>query len=349
METAYNTALDRQITLTVQSRCKFAPLVQSIEMKVTDYFAAAEGQTLISFEVLPPLKGGSMQAIFDTLDPLMEFKPPFIDVTYHREEYIYKRRPSGYYEKTAIRKRPGTVGICASIMHRYGVDAVPHMLCGGFSRQETENALIDLAFLDVQNVLALRGDARKFEGKFIPEPEGNHYAIDLVKQISNMNNGRYLDNLVDDGSKTNFCIGVAGYPEKHFEAPNMEMELKRAKDKIDAGADYIVTQMFFNNDKYFEYVDACRAVGINVPIVPGLKPITKLYQLNSIPRLFHVDLPKDLVKAITTAKDAQGRIDAGVEWCIAQSKELKAKGVPCLHYYTMGDSDTIARIGKAVL
>ncbi|PHI20547.1 methylenetetrahydrofolate reductase [NAD(P)H] [Lewinellaceae bacterium SD302] len=318
-------------------------------MKVTDYFKAAEGETLISFEVLPPLKGGSMQAIFDTLDPLMEFKPPFIDVTYHREEFVYKRRESGYYEKTAIRKRPGTVGICASIMHRYGVDAVPHLLCGGFTRQETENALIDLAFLDVQNILALRGDARKFEGKFIPEKEGNNYAIDLVRQIDDMNQGKYLDNLVEDGTKTNFCIGVAGYPEKHFEAPNMGMELQRAKEKIDAGADYIVTQMFFNNDKYFEYVDACRAAGINVPIVPGLKPLTKLYQLNSIPRLFHVDLPDDLVNAISSAKDAAGRKQAGVEWCIAQSKELKAKGAPCLHYYTMGDSDTIAKIGKAVL
>lgn len=318
-------------------------------MKVTDYFKAAEGETLISFEVLPPLKGGSMQAIFDALDPLMEFKPPFIDVTYHREEFVYKRRESGYYEKTAIRKRPGTVGICAAIMHRYGVDAVPHLLCGGFTRQETENALIDLAFLDVQNILALRGDARKFEGKFIPEKDGNNYAIDLVRQISDMNTGKYLDDLIEDGTKTNFCIGVAGYPEKHFEAPNMAMELQRTKEKIDAGADYIVTQMFFDNDKFFQYVDACRAAGINVPIVPGLKPITKLYQLNSIPRLFHVDLPGDLVHAISSAKDAEGRRQAGVEWCIAQSQELKAKGVPCLHYYTMGDSSTIAKIGKAVL
>lgn len=318
------------------------------DMKVTDYFKAAEGQTLISFEVLPPLKGGSMQAIFETLDPLMEFKPPFIDVTYHREEYVYKRRPSGYYEKTSIRKRPGTVGICASIMHRYGVDAVPHLLCGGFTRQDTENALIDLNFLDVQNVLALRGDARKFEGKFIPEAEGHHYALDLVKQISDMNQGRYLDDLVEEGAKTKFCIGIAGYPEKHFEAPNMGIDLAYTKAKIEAGADYIVTQMFFDNDKYFAYVDACRAAGINVPIVPGLKPITKLYQLNSIPRLFHVDLPDDLVKAVTSAKDAKGRTQAGVEWCIQQSKELKKRGVPCLHYYTMGDSATIRKICETV-
>lgn len=319
-------------------------------MRVTEYFEKAKGDTLVSFEVLPPLKGGSMQAIFDALDPLMEFKPPFIDVTYHREEFIYKRRASGYYEKTAIRKRPGTVGICAAIMHRYGVDAVPHLLCGGFTKQDTENALIDLAFLDVQNVLALRGDARKFEGKFIPEPEGHHYASELVEQITDMNKGKYLDELVNgyEATKTNFCIGVAGYPEKHFEAPNLDIDLRYVKKKIEAGADYIVTQMFFDNQKYFDYVDACRAAGINVPIVPGLKPLTKLYQLTSIPRLFHVDLPEDLVKAVTKAKDAEGRRLAGIEWCIAQSKELKERGVPCLHYYTMGDSSTIHQIASAV-
>ena len=317
-------------------------------MRVTDYIDQADGRTLISFEVLPPLKGGSMQAIFDSLDPLMEFKPPFIDVTYHREEYVYKKRASGYYEKAAIRKRPGTVGICAAIMHRYGVDAVPHMLCGGFTKQETENALIDLGFLDVQNVLALRGDARKFEGKFIPEKEGHHYASDLVEQIRDMNQGNYLDDLTDQAAKTNFCVGVAGYPEKHFEAPNMEIDLRYIKKKIDAGADYIVTQMFFDNRKYFAYVDACRAAGIDVPIVPGLKPITKLYQLNSIPRHFHVDLPDDLVNAITDAKDAAGRTQAGIEWCVAQSKELKERGAPVLHYYTMGDSSTIQAIAKEV-
>lgn len=319
-------------------------------MRVTDYFEQANGKTLISFEVLPPLKGGSMQAIFDMLDPLMEFKPPFIDVTYHREEYVYKKRESGYYEKASIRKRPGTVGICAAIMHRYGVDAVPHLLCGGFTRQDTENALIDLGFLDVQNVLALRGDARKFEGKFIAEKEGHNYASDLVTQINDMNNGKYLDDLTDtdEASKTNFCIGVAGYPEKHFEAPNMEIDLRYIKQKIDAGANYIVTQMFFDNQKYFDYVDACRAAGINVPIVPGLKPLTKLYQLNSIPRLFYIDLPDQLVRSITTAKTAEARRQVGIEWCIAQSKELKARGVPCLHYYTMGDSSTIQAIAKAV-
>jgi len=317
-------------------------------MKVTDYFENANGNTLISFEVLPPLKGGSMKAIFDTLDPLMEFKPPFIDVTYHREEFIYVKKKTGYYEKTAIRKRPGTVGICAAIMHRYGVDAVPHLICGGFTKEETENVLIDLNFLDINNVLALRGDARKFDGKFIPEKDGHGYALDMVKQIQDMNSGKYLDDNIENGEKTNFCIGIAGYPEKHFEAPNLESDLDFAKQKVEAGANYIVTQMFFDNKYYFEFVDRCREMGINVPIVPGLKPLTKKYQLNSIPRLFHLDLPQDLATGILAAKDAKGRKEVGIEWCIQQSKELKAKGVPCLHYYTMGDVETIKRIVEKV-
>lgn len=317
-------------------------------MKVTEYFEKAKDQTLISFEVLPPLKGGRMQDIFDALDPLMEFKPPFIDVTYHREEFIYNKRASGYYEKIAIRKRPGTVGICASIMHRYGVDAVPHLICGGFTSEDTENALIDLNFLNINNVLALRGDARQFEGRFIPEEGGHAYALDLVKQVSDMNRGKYLDFNIANGAPTDFCIGIAGYPEKHFESPNLELDLEHTKAKIDAGANYIVTQMFFDNSKYFAYVDACRAAGITVPIVPGLKPLTKQYQLNSIPRLFHIDMPSDLVNAINNAKTAEARVDVGTEWCIAQSKELKAAGVPCLHYYTMSDSAIVRKIAEAV-
>ncbi|NRA51194.1 MAG: methylenetetrahydrofolate reductase [NAD(P)H] [Phaeodactylibacter sp.] len=317
-------------------------------MKVTEYFEKANGQTLISFEVLPPLKGGSMKAIFDTLDPLMEFKPPFIDVTYHREEFIYKMRSSGYYEKTSIRKRPGTVGICAAIMHRYGVDAVPHLICGGFTKEDTENALIDLNFLNINNVLALRGDARKFDGKFIPEENGHPYAIDLVKQIADMNEGKYLDSNIEKGAKSDFCIGIAGYPEKHFEAPNMDADMEFTKAKIEAGADYIVTQMFFDNQKYFDYVEKCRANGINVPIVPGLKPMTKKYQLSALPRIFHIDLPDDLVNGIRNAKDGEARRQVGIEWCIQQSKELKAAGAPCLHYYTMGDAQTIQQIAEAV-
>jgi methylenetetrahydrofolate reductase (NADPH) len=317
-------------------------------MKVTEYFANAQGQTLISFEILPPLKGGSMKDIFKSLDPLMEFKPPFIDVTYHREEFIYKRRDSGYYEKAAIRKRPGTVGICAAIMHRYGVDAVPHLLCGGFSKEETENVLIDLNFLNIKNVLALRGDARKFESKFVPEPDGHHYAIDMVKQISDMNHGKYLDSNIEHGTETDFCIGIAGYPEKHFEAPNMESDLYWAKKKVEAGADYIVTQMFFDNKKFFAFEKMCREAGIKVPIVPGLKPLTKRYQLNSIPRHFYIDLPEDLAKAMLAADNAEERRQVGIEWCAMQSKELKAAGVPCLHYYTMGDADTVKAIVEQV-
>jgi methylenetetrahydrofolate reductase (NADPH) len=289
-----------------------------------------------------------MQDIFNLLDPLMEFKPPFIDVTYHREEYIYKKQDSGYYEKTAIRKRPGTVGICAAIMHRYEVDAVPHLICGGFNREDTENALIDLNFLEINNVLALRGDALQFDSKFVPEPGGNAYALDLVKQVDDMNHGRYLDENIENGQKTNFCIGIAGYPEKHFEAPNMESDLAFIKKKVEAGADYIVTQMFFDNKKYFEYVESCRNAGIHIPIVPGLKPMTKLYQLSSIPRHFYINLPEDLVSAFLSAKTMEAKRQVGIEWCVAQSQELKAAGVPCLHYYTMGDVDTIKKIAESV-
>lgn len=318
-------------------------------MKVTEHFKKAKDKTLVSFEVLPPLKGGSMQAIFNTLDALMEFKPPFIDVTYHREEFIYNKRASGYYEKTAIRKRPGTVGICAAIMHRYGVDAVPHLICGGFSVEETENALIDLNFLGINNVLALRGDARQFEDKFTPEEDGHKYALDMVRQIVGMNEGRYLDTNIVNGEKTDFCVGVAGYPEKHFEAPNPATDLHYTKQKVDAGAGYIVTQMFFDNRKYFDYVDACRKIGIDVPIVPGLKPLTKRYQLNSIPRKFFVNLPEALVSEIQKAKTDEAVQQIGIEWCIQQSRELKAAGVPCLHYYTMGNAATSRAIAEAVV
>lgn len=318
-------------------------------MKVTDYFDKSNDQTLISFEVLPPIKGGGINSIFKTLDPLMEFKPPFIDVTYHREEYVYKANKNGYYEKTSIRKRPGTVGICTAIMHRYGIESVPHLLCGGFSREETEDVLIDLNFLSIKNVLALRGDARKFETSFSPTPGGHHYAIDLVRQIRNMNEGNYLDDNIENGQKTNFCIGVAGYPEKHFEAPNMGTDLELTKAKIEAGGEYIVTQMFFDNKAYFKYLEDCKNIGINVPVVPGIKPLTQFYQLSSIPRFFHVNIPEDLSREVLKVKDDRKKVkEVGIEWCIQQSKELKAAGVPCIHYYTMGDSKTIRRIAEAV-
>jgi len=316
-------------------------------MRITEYFEKSKGETLVSFEVLPPLKGGSMADIFNTLDPLMEFNPPFIDVTYHREEYVYNKQASGYYEKTSIRKRPGTVGICASIMHRYGVDAIPHLICGGFTKEETENALIDLNFLGINNVLALRGDARQFEDKFLPEPNGHKYAVELVKQISDMNEGIYLDMNIEKGAKTDFCIGVAGYPEKHFESPNFDQDIQRLKEKIDAGASYIVTQLFFDNQKFFNFSEACKKAGIHVPIVPGLKPFTKKYQLNSIPRKFFVDFPEDLVKEVLKT-DEKNINQLGIEWCTAQSKELKAAGVPCIHFYTMGDTKTTYEIVKGI-
>lgn len=316
-------------------------------MKITEYFEKANNRSFVSFEVLPPLKGGSMSDIFKVLDPLMEFKPPFIDVTYHRQEYVYNKKPTGYYEKTAIRKRPGTVGICAAIMHRYGIDAIPHLICGGFSIEETENALIDLNFLGINNVLALRGDARQFEDRFIPEPEGHKYAVELVQQISNMNQGLYQDSNIEKGTPTDFCIGVAGYPEKHYEAPNPSIDMQHLKMKIEAGASYIVTQMFFDNDKFFQFRDNCIKSGIKVPIVAGLKPITSKKQLTAIPRKFYINFPDELVKEIVKADDRHVK-QIGIEWCIAQSKELKSKGVPCIHYYTMGDTDTIYNIVEKI-
>ena len=318
-------------------------------MKVTDYFNQSAGRTLVSFEILPPLKGGSMHDIFKLLDALMEFKPPFIDVTYHREEYVYTKHESGYYEKTAIRKRPGTVGICAAIMHKYGVEAVPHLICGGFTKEDTENALIDLNFLDIKNVLALRGDGMTFEDKFNPTPGGHAYALDLVRQITDMNNGKYLDPNIEKGSRTDFCIGIAGYPEKHFEAPNMEYDLHFTAEKIKAGADYIVTQMYFDHKKFSEYVRKCREMGITVPIVPGIKPLTKKYQLASIPRMFFVNMPDDLVKEAAKATTDLAMADLGVEWAIMQCKHLIEEKVPCIHFYTMGDVKTISRILKGIM
>jgi methylenetetrahydrofolate reductase (NADPH) len=305
-------------------------------------------KTLFSIEILPPLKGKSIQSIYDGIDPLMEFKPAFVDVTYHREEYIYKKRDGGYLEKVSIRKRPGTVGICAAIMNKYDVEAVPHIICGGFTKEETENALIDLQFLGIDNVLALRGDSIKTEPSFVPEPGGHHYALDLVTQINQMNKGKYMDDEMKDAAPTNFCIGIAGYPEKHFEAPNLISDLKYLKAKVDAGAEYIVTQMFFDNKKYFEFVNVCKQNGINVPIIPGLKIFSSKKQLTALPKIFHIDIPQPFYEELEKCKDDKQIKEVGIKWCVEQSKELLKANVPCLHYYTMGTSEATRTVAKAV-
>jgi methylenetetrahydrofolate reductase (NADPH) len=315
-------------------------------MKVTEHIEAAKGKTLFSLEIIPPKKGDSIDTLFNHIDPLMEFNPPFIDVTYHREEYVYKQRENGLLEKKTIRKRPGTVGICAAIKNKYKVDPVPHIICGGFTKEETENALIDLNFLGIDNVLVLRGDSISGEMSFKPEPDGNAHALDLVNQVVSMNKGQYLDDDLQNAMPADFCIGIAGYPEKHFEAPNLKSDLKYLKQKVEAGADYIVTQMFFDNAKYFEFVDKCRAEGINVPIIPGLKPIKTKNHMTVLPSIFHIDIPDDLYSAIEKCKNNAEIQEVGVEWGIKQSKELMAAGVPVLHYYSMGKSDSVYRIAK---
>lgn len=317
-------------------------------MKVTEHIANAK-DTLVSFEVLPPLKGKTITSLYDHLDPLMEFKPSWINVTYHRSETMFKKKTDGTFEKVEVRKRPGTVGICAAIMNHYKIDAVPHLICGGFTKRETEDALIDLNFLGIDNVLVLRGDAAKNEASFEAEPNGNAYAIDLLKQVGDLNNGIYQDKDIQNGSKTNFCMGIAGYPEKHFEAPNLEIDLKRLKEKVDAGAEYIMTQMFFDNQKFFDFVTACRAMDINIPIIPGLKPLTTKKQLSVLPRIFHVDIPTELsIEVMKCKTDAEVEI-VGAKWLIQQSKELKAFGVPVLHYYTLGKPKIIHDVVKEII
>jgi methylenetetrahydrofolate reductase (NADPH) len=315
-------------------------------MKVIEHLNQAK-DTLFSFEILPPLKGATIQSIFNGIDPLIELKPKFINVTYHREEFIYKEREKGLLEKIATRKRPGTVGICAAIMNRYKIDAVPHLICGGFSKEETENALIDLQFLGIDNVLALRGDSIKTESTFRPDPEGHSYAVNLIEQIADMNNGKYM---VDDIqlAPTDFCIGAAGYPEKHFEAMNLATDLHYLKQKVDAGASYIVTQMFFDNQKYFDFVDACRKMDINVPIIPGIKPIQNLNHITFLPKVFHIDFPEELSKELLKCKNNEEVTHVGIEWGVQQSRELKAAGVPCIHYYTMSNSKVVKAIASEV-
>jgi len=312
-------------------------------MKVTDHIKQAK-DTLISFEILPPLKGKGMQSLYQHLDPLMEFKPSFINVTYHRSEHVFKKNADGSFQKVVVRKRPGTESICAAIMNHYSVDTVPHLICGGFSVNETEDALINLNYLGIDNVLVLRGDAAKNETAFLPEPGGHRYASDLLKQVMDLNAGIYLEEELKNTNQTKFCIGVAGYPEKHFEAPNMETDLQYLKNKIDLGADYIITQMFFDNEKFYSFVKACRDTGITVPIIPGLKPIYTKKQLTMLPKVFHIDLPTALSKEIMLCKTDEDVEKVGTEWLLNQSRELKKYGVPVLHYYTLGRPQIVGEV-----
>jgi methylenetetrahydrofolate reductase (NADPH) len=305
-------------------------------------------KTLFSFEILPPRKGDTIESINQTIEPLLEHRPAFIDVTYHREEIIYKPREGGLLERAVVRKRPGTVGISAAIKYKYGIEVVPHIICGGFTREETENALIDLHFLGIDNLLIIRGDNLPGERAFKPEQGGNNYAIDLIHQITDMNRGVYIEEDLINPSPTRFALGVAGYPEKHAEAPNLETDLKHLKAKVDAGAEYIITQMFFDNNYYFSFVNQCRKAGIEVPVIPGLKPITARNQLNMLPRTFNISIPTELVKEIERCKSPESVKAAGVAWAIAQSKALMAHGVPVLHYFTMSKPDHIVEIVKEV-
>ena len=314
-------------------------------MKVTDHIAGAK-DTLVSFEVLPPLKGKGIEALYRHMDPLMAFKPAYINVTYHRSEHVFKKRVDGTFEKVVIRKRPATEAICAAIMNRYEVDTVPHLICGGFSLQDTEDALLTLSYLGIDNVLVLRGDAAKNESAFEPEPGGHKYANELLQQVVNLNAGIYLEDELKGTHKTDFCVGVAGYPEKHFEAPNMQTDLEYLKRKVDGGADYIVTQMFFDNKRFYAFEKACREAGINVPIIPGLKPLTSKKQLTMLPKTFHIDLPSELSSEVLKCKSDEDAEQVGVEWLLEQSKDLRRHGVKVLHYYTVGKPDAVAKVAE---
>ena len=316
-------------------------------MKVIDILNNTD-KAVFSFELVPPLKGGDINKIYEAIEPLIALAPPFINITFHRDEVVYREYPDGTIKKVTVTKRPGSVALAAAIMRRYNVDMVPHIVCGGATRHKIENELIDLNFLDIENVMALRGDPIPGERFFTPEEGGHQYSCELVEQITRMNHGQYLDDTLTEAVPTNFCIGVAGYPEKHYEAPNQACDIENLKKKVDAGANYIVTQMFFDNSKFFQFVDKCRAQGINVPIVPGLKPISTLKHLEMLPRTFSIDIPHELVKEIRSCKNNKEINQVGIEWCVAQSKELIAHGVPAVHYYTMGKSENIQEIVKQV-
>lgn len=315
-------------------------------MKITEHIKSANGKTLFSLEVIPPTKGTGIEDLYRNIDPLMEFKPPFIDVTTSREEYVYIEKGNGLMERKITRMRPGTLGICASIQHKYQVDTVPHVLCGGFTKEETEYLLVDCLYLGIENVMALRGDAMKGQNQFVPTEGGHSNAVDLVHQINDVGRGKYLTDAARCEDDNKFCIGVAGYPEKHIEAPSMNYDLQKLKEKVDAGADYVVTQMFFDNQKYFDFVKQAREMGIEIPIIPGIKPVATKSHLSILPKTFKIDLPEDLIREIDAAKDNAAVKQIGVEWAIKQCRELLDFGVPVLHFYSMGKSDNIKKIAR---
>ncbi len=317
-------------------------------MKVIEIIQQSE-KTVFSFELLPPLKGHTADKLYRTIDELIEYNPQYINITTHRDEVEFRELPNGLIEKKIVRKRPGTVAIAAAIQNAYHIPVVPHVVCGGFTKEETENMLLDLNFLGIKNVLALRGDGLKSESIFTPERAGHSLARELVEQIVNLKQGKYLDPEIKNTAALDFCIGVAGYPEKHFEAPNMDIDLLNLKDKIDAGADYIVTQMFFDNKKYYDFTDRCRAIGITVPIIPGIKPLAMMNQITVLPKLFSIDIPEEFAREVRKCKNNIDARAVGTEWAIMQARELIAHKVPCLHIYTYGISDNTRQIAKAVI
>lgn len=307
------------------------------------------GATRFAFELLPPLKGDGMGGIFAAIDRLAEFDPAYINVTFHREGIKQTEHPDGSVEWHVVRRRPGTVGISAAIRQRYGIETVPHLICGGLSKYDIEDALIDMDFLGLHNVLALRGDKSQNERFFMPHPQGHAHAVDLVRQIAAMNRGEFVDGEVEVCHHSKFSIGVAGYPETHADAPDADSDLRRLKEKTDAGAEYIVTQLFYDNACFFGFVRRCREIGITVPIIPGIKPISTLRQLTLLPETFGCRIPDDLKREILAHSDDKAAIRRiGTEWAIAQSRELKAAGVPVLHYYPMGKAENIIEIAKTI-
>ena len=317
-------------------------------MKVIDILNSSQ-HPFASFELVPPLKGSDVTRLYDSIEPLMDFEPPFINVTCHRDEVEYVPNSDGTYTKMTLAKRPSTIAIVAAIMRRFPqLEIVPHVICGGASRSKVESELLDLHFLGIQNVVALRGDAIPGQRFFIPEPDGFSHSSELVGMIHHLNQGQYLDPTVKNGLSTDFCVGVAAYPEKHYEAANLDTDIEHLKEKVEAGADYIVTQMFFDNSQYFSFVEQLRQAGITVPVIPGLKPISSQRQIDLLPRSFHIDIPQTLVRELNKAKSPLDAYQVGIEWAIQQSRDLLANGAPAIHYYTMAKTDNVCQIVKAV-